>query len=501
VFSQVATVGNAARDRVRSHPHLTDGAIAIGIFAAGTAIGLFLNKEPRLPITTSSVAVAVVVCASLVGRRRWPVAVVAIVTAGMVGALLAEINNDAVALALGVAMYSVATYRDRSTAWRTGALAAVALLPTVGSQVDGTMGLARLWLWIVTATAYGDALRNRRAYIAAVEGRARRAEQSREDEARRRVAEERLRIARELHDVVAHHIALIRVQAGVATHLLPDQPDGAVEALGHIRQASRTVLGELSTLVSVLRDSDEPMSTHPVPGLDQLPSLVSGFVSGGMAVRLATSGQSRQLAAVADLAAYRIVQESLTNAHKHAPGATTRVVLIYHTRELRIEVHNDAPTTTGPRRRMRLAGARPSSGNAASSLGMIDGGAGASARGGHGITGMCERATALGGQLRAEPDPDGGFLVVASLPIAAAGEHDETGSAQSGQKKTRTTRPGQDVPGQDVPGQDETRHDETRHDGRGPDGSAWLAGAAGAIHAGSAVRPKGSAGGTGLRSQ
>jgi signal transduction histidine kinase len=236
------------------------------------------------------------------------------------------------------------------------------------------------------AIAIGDAIRTRRAYVAAIEERARRAEQSRDEEARRRVAEERLRIARELHDVVAHHIAMINVQAGVAAHVLRTQPDAADTALAHVRSAARTVLDEISTLLGVLRHPDDAEDSEPTRGLARLGGLLDSLAAAGLTVEHRQQGDARELPAAVDLAAYRIVQESLTNAQKHGAGGTAHLSLAFTPAGVGITVWNDAP---------------PVNGHANGS--------------GHGLVGMRERAAAVGGTLRTDRD-DGRFLVEAHLP-------------------------------------------------------------------------------------
>jgi signal transduction histidine kinase len=233
---------------------------------------------------------------------------------------------------------------------------------------------------------------NHRAYIAAVEERARRAENSREEEAHRRVIEERMRIARELHDVVAHHIAVVNVQAGVAAHLIHRDPTAAAHALSHVRAASRSVLSELSTLLGVLRaagDTDAP--TEPAPGLQRLDTLLESLRRSGLSVTASCHGDRRPLPAGIDLAGYRIVQEALTNVQKHGDGGAAVVELGYDPHHLTIRIRNNAGTGR-PRRH---------EGNGT----------------GHGILGMRERVAALGGTFAAGPQASGGFAVYAKLPL------------------------------------------------------------------------------------
>jgi len=237
------------------------------------------------------------------------------------------------------------------------------------------------------AAAVGEAVRGRRAALAAVEERAVRAERTREEEARRRVAEERLHIARELHDVVAHHIAVINVQAGVAGHLITSQPEAAAEALGHVRRSSRAVLDELSGLLGVLRrpeESDTP--TEPAPGMAQLDDLVESFRASGLDLRSTLTGEVHDLPATVDLVAYRVVQEALTNAHRHGTS-TARLSVAYTPSEIILEVTN-------------AVAAQPHAGGS-----------------GLGLVGMRERAGAVGGTIKAGIEADERFHVRATLPL------------------------------------------------------------------------------------
>lgn len=245
--------------------------------------------------------------------------------------------------------------------------------------------------WPAAAVAVGDGVRTRRAYVAAVEERARRAEETREEEARRRVAEERLRIARDLHDLVAHRIAVVNVQAGLATHLLRSSPDQAEEALRVVRSSAGSVLDELGQMLSVLRqDGDSDAPTGPTPGLAELGPLVASFADAGLDVTWTTGGSPRPVSDVTALAIYRTVQEGLTNAHKHGAG-TAQASLVFAGDGVEVTVDNP------------VAGSEPAE----------------RAGGGFGLTGMRERVSAAGGTLVAEPRP-GGFRVQAWFPVASA---------------------------------------------------------------------------------
>jgi signal transduction histidine kinase len=218
------------------------------------------------------------------------------------------------------------------------------------------------------------------------------------EEARRRADDERLRVARELHDVVSHSIAMINFRAGVALHVLDRRPEQTREALAAIRQASAGAMQELRATVGVLRQpAGGERSQAAVPSLAQLDELVAGVARGGPPVRVVVDGAPAELPPAVDLAAYRVVQESLTNVVRHAGPATATVRVAYRAADVVVEVSDDGGSAPAP-----LWGSPGPSGP--------DGG-------GHGIAGMRERVAALGGELRAGPRPQGGFQVWARLPL------------------------------------------------------------------------------------
>jgi signal transduction histidine kinase len=221
-----------------------------------------------------------------------------------------------------------------------------------------------------------------------------------DDVAQRRVDEERLRIARELHDVVAHTMATINVQAGAAIHVAAERPDAAVDALRAIRGASKAGLRELRAILNLLRQADEADSTTPAPGLAQIEALIESTCRAGLATTLTVTGNRHPLPPEIDLAAYRIVQESLTNAIRHAGPASAAVSLGYGDSELAIEV-----TDTG----RGLTGTAPG--------------------GGHGLAGMRERAASVGGSVQAGPGRAGGFRVAARFPLGGRPAAGHTGTA------------------------------------------------------------------------
>ncbi|WP_328343939.1 sensor histidine kinase [Micromonospora sp. NBC_00421] len=394
------------RRAVRGHPAVADVLLAALLFVVSLLPVNPPGGASRAPLAVGTVLFALAGCGALALRRRRPLAVLGTVTVLVVAALLLGFVRGPFMIIVAIAAYTVASRTDRWTAWVTGTGAALA----IGATAVFVLGVSWvrpeivvLLLWFGFAVAGGDAVRSRRAYVAVLEERARRAEQTREEEALRRVAEERLRIARELHDVVAHHIALINVQAGVAGHLLSGQPEAAQEALGHVRAASRTVLDELATLLGVLRGAGENDSpTEPAPSLNRLDALVEGF-STGQPVRWTVAGQPRPLPTAVDVAAYRIVQESLTNAYRHAPRAAVAVRLGYGPAGVTVEVRDDGT----PRPEGGPTGGEPVTGATGRSRG---------AGTGLGLIGMRERAETVGGTFSAGPLPDGGWQVRAELP-------------------------------------------------------------------------------------
>jgi signal transduction histidine kinase len=216
-----------------------------------------------------------------------------------------------------------------------------------------------------------------------------RMQRAREEEARRRAAEERLRIARELHDVLGHNISLISVQAGVALHLMEQQPEQARIALTVIKEASKDALHELRSVLDVLRDVSDEAPRAPAAGLAGLGELLARAAEAGLQVRSEVSGDLKRLPVRVDLAAFRIVQEALTNVMRHAGQTSSTVQVSCDERELTLRIENEAGTV----------GAREGGGS------------------GQGIIGMRERAAALGGVVEAGPRPEGGFCVVARLPL------------------------------------------------------------------------------------
>jgi signal transduction histidine kinase len=293
-------------------------------------------------------------------------------------------THGPIILAIGVALYFVPTTEHVLRSAVLGAVTAVvfgaatAVASGIGDFIPATAATIPM---VVAALGIGHAVAFNRLRTA----------EAKEAEAQRRLTEERLRIARELHDVVSHSISVINVQAGVAAHVIDDQPEKAREALLAIKTTSKEALRELRGILGVLREEATGETTAPAPGLAQLPLLIDTSMRAGVSTRLDISGVARPLAPAVDLAAYRIIQESLTNVLRHAGPASADVKVAYEDQRVVIEVTDD--------------------GNGGSNGHRESGGAGL------GIAGMRERVAAVGGELETGPRLGRGFRVRASLPM------------------------------------------------------------------------------------
>jgi signal transduction histidine kinase len=408
--SGVSRVGRWNRI-ARSHPFAMDVVVVAALCGAALIDNVVATwHEGRTVGGPAVLATLAVAYGAVLGRRRWPVAAsAATVTAAAVHMTLSSLYWWIVPAPM-IALYQLGvTSSDRRRLLVAGGLTTLVLVgvPTLvtsapwwdASWPHGTNGAVIAACGL--ALAAGDATRSRRAYLAEVEERARRAEHSREQEALRRVTEERLRIARDLHDSMGHHIALINAQAGMAEHVFHDQPDTALQGLGHIRRASRAALSDLRDTVGLLRQPGEPaVPTEPTVGVCGIGDLVASFRRSGMRVEHAVDGPVRPLPPAADLTVYRVVQESLTNVHKHAEGAAARVRVSFGREAVHVAVEDEGNCRPPPRADITS----PPDRNGA----------------GHGIVGMKERVSAVGGRLDAGSRPGGGFRVSAVLPLARA---------------------------------------------------------------------------------
>ena len=404
---------------------MVDGVLAFALGFSGIAEAVSLERYLLIPVTLA-------LTVPIIFRRTHPVGAFAAAIAAGAAQVLIGLRPSPADLSIMVLLYTLAAYTTRRLSLSGlgitlfGSAAEIARLYTKA-------GWAHVPNWLLTgailfagpsliAWTLGDSMRYRRAYYANLEERAARLERDRDAQAKIAAAAERARIARELHDVVAHNVSVMVVQADGATYALGSDPARAREALAAISGTGRQALAEMRALLGVLRKSDdgpppappaletavtgdeapsghalpagaaEPASLTPMPGIEQLDDLLNQTRTAGLAVSCTIEGEPRPLAGGTALAAYRIVQESLTNTRKHAgPLARASVSLRYSPDALEIVIADDG-------------------------LGEAAGCDGA----GHGLTGMRERAAMYGGSVRAEPVPGGGFLVTARLPVAPA---------------------------------------------------------------------------------
>lgn len=346
----------------------------------------------------------------LFARHRWPLTTLAVVV-GVECAHLSmvpltyPVQFNSIPVSTMVACYTVARQRHWRAAWRACGVAATVLL-VVGLTARHDALAANMFSLdlVLGAAAAGVLVRSRHRRLSALEDRAIQAEKDAAEEARRQVADERMRMARELHDVITHNLTLVNAQSGVAEYLVRTDPDAAARALQDLTKHTSRALDELRATVGLLRQEDDE-SAHasgreaPTPGVADLPTLVEHQRSSGLDVSLSVSGEPQALSPLGDLAAYRIGQEALTNARKHAPGSRVVLGLGWERHRLTLTVEN-GPSPVAP------AGHR-----------------GDGTR--HGIVGMRERAVASLGDLTTEPTTDGGFRVVAHLPLDAPADTTE----------------------------------------------------------------------------
>jgi signal transduction histidine kinase len=379
-------------DRGRQ-PVLADlglGLVVAGVVAA--AVSADVEGRGRLP-DVGAYLFALGFGLLMLFRRRWPVGTL-LASTGLLGAYYTlDYPPIGLAVPLAAALYTVA--EAGRLRWAVGVSALFVTASIYARLAEGDdpaylfgYDLAATVLLIAAVIALGEAARARRGWQGEIRRRLRLAADEREREAARRVEEERVRIARELHDVLAHTVSVISIQADVAAEAVRDDPDAAEAALGEIRSSSREAMGELRATLGLLREgATEPRA--PVPGLAQLDRVVGAAAESGLDVRVTVEGEPVQLPAVVDAAAHRIVQESITNVLRHAAATRAEVRLGYAPGALTVTVTDD--------------------------------GRGGSANGaGWGIKGMRERATVLGGELDAGERPGGGFAVTATLPIGGA---------------------------------------------------------------------------------
>jgi signal transduction histidine kinase len=383
--------------QLRRHPRSVDVVVALALLGCsfpGSVITL-PGRDLGVP-WWPGVALASVSCTALLWRRTRPRTTV-VLTAGCAVAV-AALGYLLTALLLGplmVALYSLALRSNRTTA-NTFTLTGIALLAATALIVGPTgeplvLKLLSPAFWLLLPTSLGTGIRLHAAYLEAIRARAEHAERTREKEARHRVTEERMRIARDLHDVVAHHLVLANIQAGAVARLMRVRPDEAERIAQELAVTTLSAVRELKATVGLLRHADDTeQPSGPAPGLAQLGDLAASFRNAGLSVTVTTEGEPQQLSAGADLTAYRIVQEALTNVTKHAGTGAAEVRLSYADDRLGITVTDHGCRTS-------LSSPAPGSG--------------------YGVIGMRERALSAGGRLRVGHRPQGGFEVVTELPL------------------------------------------------------------------------------------
>jgi signal transduction histidine kinase len=357
---------------------------ALGAFQVGASFLAGRGQPERADLDVWAVLLLLTGPASFLLGRRWPfVPVIVAATAASVFIGLGYPFGPIFA-SVGISMFLAiqAGRRREVLAFAPLAVAGLALATELDERGDGFRWPHMLIAagWMIAILAVSEIVRAQREQ---------RAERRRADEAarERRLADERMRLAQELHDVLAHNISLINVQASTALHLLDQQPERAAEALANVKRASADALGELRVALDVLRDGDSPRA--PAPKLAELEALVEGVRAGGLAVTLIAEGVPAGLASTVELAAYRIVQEALTNVTRHSSAQAVTVRVAGEGDALTVEIVDDGHAAHVP-----------------------------ATSNGRGLVGMRERAASLGGTFEAGPTPNGGFRVAARLPVS-----------------------------------------------------------------------------------
>ena len=410
---------------LRRHPRLVDGALAAVLAIPTLAVAMAAGGYTLVPL-----ALALVI--PLVFRRDHPVAAFAIgVTVGALQVLL-DIHVNMVDVVILVLLYTLAAYCPRRISVPGLAICLAGSAAAVARWAPAQLSLLH-WLMIglimfagssVIAWVLGDSMRYRRGYYTALEDRAARLERERDAQAQIAAAAERARIARELHDVIAHNVSVMVVQADGASYALDNSPERARQALGAIASTGRQALAEMRRMLGVLRSDDGGPGVVPQPGIGQLGELLEQTRASGLAVSFTVQGVPAMLPSGLALAAYRIIQESLTNTRKHGgPRASAQVLLRYCEDVLVLQITDDGRGIT-----------------------VADGA-------GHGLTGMRERVALYNGTLRTGPRPGGGYQVTATLPVSPV--------PVAGQAP-QATSPAQDAPPpQDAPRDEAARAPET----------------------------------------
>jgi signal transduction histidine kinase len=396
-YGRIVTFVRRVSEWFRTRPMVADGLLA-AVMLLMVSVSLLGDPEPgERPADVGAWLLVLLSFVPIAWRRVVPTVVI---TLSGIAAITYETldypDNSVNAFAVLLALYAVAAYSPRKDSLWAAGFTAVALVAVIAGnwEPEATVGdVIGNYFIFGTAWVAGDAVRQRRERLVALEERALLAEQRAEEDAARAVSEERTRIARELHDVVAHSVSVMVVQAGAARRMLqrdvPD-PDRAVEALTSVENVGRESLNELRRLLGVLRKDDErSFGRTPQPSVRHVDDLVQHARDAGLEVELVVEGQERELPAGVDLTAYRIVQEALTNTIKHGgPSVRAEVHVCYGEREVEVVVTDDGRGADAERE-----------------------------GGGHGLVGMNERVSLFGGRLVTGNRPGGGFQVRATLPL------------------------------------------------------------------------------------
>jgi signal transduction histidine kinase len=365
-------------------------ALVVAAVTVLTGMDAWWNQPGTREADALTYLLVAVPAAALLARRRWPVPVALLCGAALTAFYLLGHRGELLNLPSMVALYTVAVSGDRRRSLLAGAVAVPWSAALGWFAAEPPSAPAAEMLWPVAAVLLGEVVRGRRELRSEYAAQQARAVAEREREAVRRVAQERLRIARDVHDVVAHTMAAVNVQMGVAAAALDRRPDAARAALDQARASSREALRELRASVAVLREAGVGTPAGPAPGLAELDRLAARAAAAGLRVTLRRETGDRQLPAVVELTAYRIIQEALTNVIRHAGAGAATVSVTGTAGALLVEVTDDGAGAA--------AGTRPG------------------ARG-YGLLGMAERAAALGGRVEHGPLPGGGFRVAAVLPL------------------------------------------------------------------------------------
>ena len=389
---QVSTTVAAVRDAIRRHPWWTDSLLAF--FLTVISVGSVVVSRTRygFPVPVLAGVAALLTTVPIALRRYRPLEVLAVTV--IAETLLLIFSSDSpVPLGVIVALYTVASRCERPVSIRAAEWTVPPI--TVGVLINNGVHPARVIPELAVfaiAWVVGDNLRTRRAYLAELEARAARLEREREEQSERAVIEERARIARELHDVIAHNVSVMVVQASAGEEVFDEDPDKARESLSAVASTGRAALAELRRLLGVIRAEDDPgarASYAPQPGIEYLDELLGQVRETGLPVELSVIGEPRRLPDGVALCAYRIVQEALTNTLKHAHASGAKVNVRYVVDALELQVVDDGQ------------GGTPVNGES----------------GGHGLVGMRERVALFGGELTVSRRAGRGYEVSARLPL------------------------------------------------------------------------------------